>query len=183
MKNKLTLLLLVIVAFSCRGKTNFHDYLAYLNDPRHKITQQIKVGNIQVTLKLIPEFLQNISFQSYSDIPKGNNSYYLFDIRFDKVNGEKPSKEKLLYMDFDLQKDFAMQIGRYTLFPAICQKIENGIPGSYQYLIAFPKGGRSEKDFDFGLLYEDKVFGVGTIAFLYKKDDIKKIPVIKSSVN
>jgi hypothetical protein len=33
---------------------------------------------------------------------------------------------------------------------------------------------------DFAVVYNDKVFGTGTLAFVYNQEDISKIPKLKS---
>jgi hypothetical protein len=62
---------------------------------------------------------------------------------------------------------------------AICQKIENGKGGSYEYLLAFDKVKSNRSNEDFTIIYNDKIFGMGSVAFVYKQNDIKNIPALK----
>jgi hypothetical protein len=66
--------------------------------------------------------------------------------------------------------------------PSICQKIENGIPGSYEYMLAFDKTGIDDRNDNFSVVYTDKIFGIGAVAFVYDQHDIKRIPKLKSSL-
>lgn len=72
-----------------------------------------------------------------------------------------------------MQNDFVMLINGDSVIPVICQKIENGKSGSYEYLMAFEKENLQKKEDDFTVFYHDKIFGMGTIAFVYDQNDIK----------
>ena len=100
-----------------------------------------------------------------------------FDVKFNKEGTEKPTKEKLLYLNFDMQNDFVLLVNdRDSIAPSICQKIENGTPGSYEYVVVFEKGTDEWKNFT--LFYHDKIFSIGTVSFVYSEKDILKIPGI-----
>jgi hypothetical protein len=164
---------------SCVSKTAQQRYVKYINDPKKNITQQIKVGNVQATVKWLPDEYRKLSSPKEQYKSDENEPYYYFDAKFELTgaNAEKPSKEKELYLDFDMQKDFVLLLGKDSVYPSICQKIENGISPRYQYLLAFD---RKKLDKGFSLFYNDKIFGIGTIVFLYKEDELKKIPKLKA---
>lgn len=149
----------------CAYKTN-EQKLAALT------VQSIQVGNVQVVTKWLP-------YYGAKDSVDGN-SYYYFDIKFQRQETTKPDKEKMMYLNFDMQQDFTLAIGRDSVVPAICQKIENGMAGSYQYTLAFDNRGKTIDKEDLALVYKDKVFGIGMLAFVYKQADIRKIPKLKS---
>ncbi len=176
MKKSLFALLLLII-IRCGDKKPGNRYADYINDPVNKITQQIKIGDVQASIKWLPQELRRM--MNRNDSPgSGKNQddgLYYFDVRFEKTIGEKPTKEKLMYLNFDIQRDFVLLSGRDSILPAICQKIENGIGGSYEYMLAFEKPA-NEDESDFTVFYNDKIFSMGTIAFVYSQDDIKKIP-------
>lgn len=171
--------LLLIMISGCARQSGQQGYVAYINNPAHKILQQIEVGQVQTTVKWLPAAYRNLGKEmSGADEPDNDAAgLCFFDVRFDKTKGEKPEKEKLQYLDFDIQKDFVLLEGKDSILPVICQKIENGIGGSYQYLLAFEKTGRDLQDFS--VIYNDKVFGIGTLAFVYTQQDIQKIPLLK----
>ena len=162
----------------CSQKSDKQKFIDYINDPDNKITQQIKIGEVQTTVKwLSPDFqrLKN-GGQGMDSVATTNEGFYYFDVKFDKVKGDKPAKEKLLYLDFDMQNDFMLLQRKDSILPAICQKIENGVPGSYQYMLVFEKKDNGSDDHDFALIYKDKIFATGVLAFVYKQKDIRKIP-------
>jgi hypothetical protein len=171
----------LLLMASCRHPSQKEKLAAYVNDPANKITQRIEKGGVQVTAKFFPEDYNLILNKSRGDSTAwaaSGDGFYYFDIKFDKQGTDKPSKEKLLYMDFDMQKDFVLLAGLDSVPSAICQKIENGVAGSYEFMVGFERPVAQE---DFSLFYNDKIFGTGTLAFVYNKKDVMKIPRLKTS--
>lgn len=178
---KKELLWILLFAAGCKHMTAEQKYADHINDPDNKMIQRITVGEITATAKWLPDayrrLISNSDSAGYMD--NAIDPYYYFDVKFDKRAGDKPDKDKVLYLNFDMQKDFVLVKGRDSILPAICQKIENGIGGSYQYILAFEKGEEPKNDEGFNLIYHDKIFGTGTMAFVYNQTDIEKIPVFK----
>jgi hypothetical protein len=175
----------LLLIFGCKNKTPEQRFVDYISNPENKITQVIKIGDTQATIKLLTnEYMRgrNSSNTDKQDSSSGG-AYYYFNMRFDKSAGDRPEKEKLLYLDFDMQQDFVMLVNKDSLPAAICQKIENGKGGSYEYLLAFEKPGDRKQEEDFTVFYHDKIFGMGTIAFVYKQDDINNIPALKTKTD
>ncbi len=179
MINKWILIVALVVA-GCKTKSTEKNYIDYINDPENKITQRIKIGEVQAIMKWMPpDYYKLISrSRQAGDTLSGTGLY--FNAKFEKTTGEKPVKEKLLYLDFDMQNDFVLLVGKDSIAPSICQNVENGISGSYEYMLAFEDQGREPGKQDFTVFYNDKIFGIGTIAFVYNQDDIKKIPKFKA---
>ncbi|HEV7782326.1 MAG TPA: hypothetical protein VGO58_13725 [Chitinophagaceae bacterium] len=178
---KLIVAMILMVFAGCRHATSEQQYINYINDPEHKITQQIKIGDVQATVKWLPAGYRKLKSEKLEEpaAAEEGEGFYFFDVKFDKTKGEKPVAGKLAYLDFDIQKDFVLLKGKDSLLPLICQKIENGIGGSYQYMLVFEKQ-EEELTKDFAVVYNDKVFGTGTLAFVYNQEDISKIPKLKS---
>lgn len=180
--NKLAIVLLLLMTNACKHKTTEQQFLEYVNNPENKITQQIKVGETQVTIKLLTdEYRQLLKKDIGTSAGENESDYYYFNIKFAMKTNFKPEKEKILYLNFDMQKDFVMMAKSDSVPAAICQKIENGVAGSYEYMLAFEKSRQQAED-DFKVFYQDKIFGTGTIVFVYMLDDIKKIPVLKNKL-
>jgi hypothetical protein len=180
-KQKIRLLVCgLLLVGGCIARSAKQRYEDYLNDPVNKILQSIKVGDVKASLKWLPaEYRKMISRDEVAaDSDQEKEKFYYFDAKFEKTEGEKPAKEKMLYLDFDMQKDFVLVSGSDSIPPAICQKVENGISGSYEYIVAFEKPVDRNGD-NFNVLYKDKVFGIGTIAFVYRSEDINRIPKLK----
>lgn len=164
----------------CRCTTHQQGLAEFVNDPKNKITQRITIGNIHTMVKWLPEEYRRLSASGTANTGKINesDSYYYFNARFDRKDDTKLSKEKTLYLDFDMQNDFSLVKGKDSILPAICQRIQNGRSNSYEYMLGFEK--KENRDQDFILVYHDKIFGIGTVAFVYNADDIKKIPTLNS---
>lgn len=137
------------------------------------LLQRIKVGDIQASLKWMPNYANkvNIGFDKPEAQSANDRELVYFNAKFEKPEGNKPSKEKVLYLDFDMEKDFVLLNGNDSIPTSICQKIENGIPGSYEYMLAFEKPVDDSKSYT--VFYNDKIFGIGTLAFHYNKEDFK----------
>jgi hypothetical protein len=130
------------------------------NDPENSLVQSIKIGEVKATAK---------------PVSPTHEDYCYFNVRFEKATGARPAGEKVMYLNFDMQQDFTLVCAGDSISPAICQKIENGLSGSYEYMLAFDNSHRTMDKNDFTLLYKDKVFGIGVLAFVYRQKDIRKI--------
>jgi hypothetical protein len=163
----------------CISKTAERRYIEYIENPRKNITQQIKIGSVETTVKWLPDEYRNLCWSRDRSDSGADDPFYYFNAKFEltDMNDEKLTKDKELYLDFDMQRDFVLLLGKDSIYPSICQKIQSGISSSYQYLLAFDK---KQLDGDFSLFYKDKIFGIGTIAFLYKEAELKKIPKLKA---
>lgn len=164
----------LLLAISCANLTPQQRLAAFINDPENKIAQSVQVGYVKAIVKLLPA--QYRDPQSQSSISK--EDYFYFNVRFEKNTVEKPANEKLLYLNFDMQNDFTMFCAGDSISPVICQKIETGVSGRYEYMVAFQNSNESLSKNDFTLYYKDKIFGLGVIAFVYSQKDIQKVPRI-----
>jgi len=152
---------------------------SFMEDPDNKIKQSITIGDVGVVTKFLPASYRSLMNKQDDAMPDSKEDpFYYFNVKFNKKPGDKPEKEKLMYLNFDIQNDFVLLVNnRDSIAPAICQKIENGIAGCYEYIVVFEKEKGEWKDF--ALVYHDKIFSIGTVAFVYNEKDILKIPGIK----
>lgn len=172
------LVAVILFVSACKHKDPEERLKDFVEDPVNKITQKITIGDVGIVTKFLPASYR-LLMNSRNDLAgEDGQKFYYFDVQLNKTMGEKPAKEKLLYLNFDMQNDFVLLVNdRDSILPAICQKIENGIAGSYEYMIAFESGEEEWKNFT--LFYNDKIFGIGTVAFVYNEKDILRIPGIK----
>ena len=134
-----------------------------------------------VVTKFLPVSYRSLIGNKQDSIVQEDDRFYYFNVKFDKKAGDKPAKEKVLYLNFDMQNDFVLLVNDLdSIAPAICQKIENGIAGSYEYMVVFEKQNGEELSKDMTLFYHDKIFSIGTVAFVFNGKDIKKIPKLKA---
>jgi hypothetical protein len=173
--------ILSTLIMSCAHRSPQQRLADFINDPENKIVQSIKVGDVKVIAKWLPDQYRNNNPVSTSNNPQTENrssheDYSYFNVRFEKSTVEKPANDKVLYLNFDMQNDFKLLCAGDSLSPAICQKIENSVSGSYEYMVAFQNDDARLQKSDFTLYYKDKIFGLGDIAFVYSQKDIQKIP-------
>ncbi len=170
------ILLSFLLLSACTMKSPQQKLAEFISDPKNKITQHITVGDIAVRSKYMPSGLINLLSDSGSGGVENGDGIIYFNVKFDRPKGDRPEKEKMLYLNFDMQQDFTLQVGQQSLVPVICQRIENGVSGSYEYMIAFEDPGDIEQKKDFTLLYTDKIFGIGALSFVYNHSDISRVP-------
>lgn len=120
-----------------------------------RFLKRIKVGNTEAIAKL-----QN------GDTKPGSNDFIYFNVKFNKTDASSFNKEKILYLNFDMQNDFVLLKDRDSISPAFCQRIENGMKNNFEYIIAFEKDN-VVKEKTISLIYKDKIFSIGTVAFIY----------------
>lgn len=121
----------------------------------------ISIGDVQLASRLMSR-----------DEPREEGEFIYFNVKIENANADKIGKDQTLYLAFDIQQDFVLKAGSRQVLPGICQKVENGKKNSYEYVVAFEAGEELKKE-DLTLLYKDKIFGVGTVAFVYDKADLK----------
>lgn len=176
---KNTMFLLIILLLGCSQRSARQKLQDFINDPDNKIIQSIRIGNVTMISKWIPFYPQLTNAAEKDRNEPAEEDYYYFHVRLENPSTEKPVKEKIMYLDFDIQQDFTLVHGTDSLAPVICQKIEQGVSGRYQYLVAFEKHHPGQTQPDFVLLYKDKIFGIGTVAFVYRKEITQKVPILK----
>jgi hypothetical protein len=167
-----------LVIAGCSHKTRQQSFVDFINNPENKITQKIKVGNVTAILKWQPPEYLKMMDSTTVKTDSSSNQFYYFDAKFEKPGNDKLSKEKIMYLDFDIEKDFTLINGRDSIPASICQRIQNGQADNYEYLLAFEKRDNN----DFTVAYNDKIFGIGTVAFVYRQADIQKLPMLKTAV-
>jgi hypothetical protein len=178
---KKILVAVILFASACKHKEPEERLKDFVEDPVNKITQKIMIGDVGIVTKFLPAPYRLLMNSRKDSVGEDREKFYYFDVKLNKTMGEKPAKEKLLYLNFDMQNDFVLLVNdRDSIMPAICQKIENGIAGSYEYMVAFEKGGEEWKNFT--LFYNDKIFGIGTVAFVFNEKDILNIPGLKRKI-
>ena len=172
------LVMVLLFILACKQKSPEEKLKNFVDDPDNNITQKITVGDVGVVTKFLPASYRSLMGEEKDSIQDNKERFYYFDVKFNKETTDKLAKEKLLYLNFDMQNDFVLLANnRDSVAPAICQKIENGTAGSYEYMVVFEKGEEEWKNFM--LFYHDKIFSIGTVSFVYNEKDILKIPGIK----
>lgn len=162
-----------LLIIGCTHRSPQQRLAGFINDPENRIMQSLQIGEVKATAKWLPYAYRNTATKNNS-IP-AHEDYCYFNVRFERTAIDKPTHEKRMYLDFDMQNDFTLLCAGDSIAAGICQKIENGRQGSYEYLLAFDNSSKAMDKNDFTLLYKDKVFGIGVLAFVYRQKDLRKI--------
>jgi hypothetical protein len=162
MLNRLVLILSVMMLLACGQKLQGKNSVK-----ETKFSKRIKIGNTEAVAKLQPDDYNKLF--SEVDVKKVNNTedeFVYFNVKFNRNSTEDFNKEKILYLNFDMQNDFVLVKNKDSVAPAFCQRIENGVKNNFEYIVAFNKGKDIQKEVS--LIYKDKIFSIGTVAFLYQ---------------
>lgn len=149
----------VVVAFilcSCLNPAN--ERLAQL---KKLGIQEIEVGDVRFKCKQM-----NIEINN-AEAEEGDNIIY-FNVRIEKKNNRQFEKGQLLYLVFDMQHDFHLKMDSQERAPIFFQKIENGRANEYEYIIAFDSFAGNQEANLLTLVYTDKIFGAGMVAFVHE---------------
>lgn len=90
-----TWIVLLLLAIGCKNKSQEQLFLDYINSPKNKITQQIKIGETEATLKLLTDEYRNFSKRDQEgNTDERNNGYYYFNMKLVKTKEKSLKKKK-----------------------------------------------------------------------------------------
>lgn len=172
---------MIVVLVSCKAKTAEQRYADFINDGKNGITQVKRMGKTIITIRYLPaEYDLAMAKKKNEHVSLADREgFYYFNVKIEDSSFMKKDKERAVYLSFDIQNDFFLSENNRLSAPAFCQKIENGLTYINEYIVAFEKSNTVNKDFSF--VYKDKLFGIGEQSFVYKQENIRRIP--KISIN
>lgn len=178
----LPVLLACVMAFgSCRRNTAPKDLLTYINHPGNGITQEQDIRDNHIQLQYIPSVLQvlsvngnNLSAIAFEQEKAKYDSFMYF--RFSILNNVyKPVGDTLNYLNFSLQNDLMLVTDNNDTVPCVFyQKIAGANRYNNEFIVVFEKSVQEMPDFHF--VYTDKVFGLATRSFSFRRADLDHIP-------
>ncbi len=130
-------------------------------------TQVVREGPVVMSAKYLPRnYLQAVDEKR--NIEKSDYEYmYYFDFELNVGDDMQLGKNKVTYMNFDIQNDFMLTVGKELLSPVICQKIEKGFSSSYKYIVVFENKQMKENE-KLVFTYKDKIFALGEKHFYFE---------------
>lgn len=173
------------------------EYLMWCADKNNKLNKSKDIADLRFDLSYMPapcmaylelrtETYNFLKFQEacnhYSDM-----SYFNFKLEIIDGTGEllkyklqSPSQydQRVKYMSFDMQKDFCLVQGKDTLFPGLFhfERIFEVAPYS-TVMVAFDNK-QFNKESEFTIIYNDKLFEKGFVKFNYKNKQLINLPNI-----
>lgn len=178
-------------------KMSVQDFVMWCADKNNKLNKSKDISDIRFNLSYLPApsmaFLE-LRTESY-DFPKFQetcNHYEdmtYFNFKIEVIDGsgellkyklESPAQYdgRVKYMSFEMQKDICLVQGRDTLLPGLFhfERIFEVAPYS-TVMFAFDTK-KFNKDNEFTIIYNDKLFNKGFVKFNYKNKQLINLPNI-----
>jgi hypothetical protein len=195
------LLYISLISFSgCRPKTlSPKDYVSYVTNPKHKLLQEKAIANYIISVQYKPlDFVTLIEYrrqtgvvQSFDSIRSQMDSLQQYTVKIKPKKGNTSliksgagSAEEIFnrieYLSFDMIKDFyILENGDTNKCKIFHFERTYDLNPELTFLLGFEVNKNKSQINDRTFIYEDKVFGLGKIKFLFPSDAIKNIPDIK----
>lgn len=173
MLNKLKYAGLLLLVISCRQTPE--GYLGFVNDPGNGLTIGRDVKEVQYNAQLMPADYQillarrgdaNIAGPERDSLRAIYNAYYYFKF---KVGSEKPADVSDIEMQYNAAKYFKLVSGTDSIDAALCQSIAGGVRNTYEYILAFPKSGKTDGRLE--LIYDTPAWEVPVQQFRFKQEN------------
>jgi hypothetical protein len=195
--------LFVVLLFSCKKQqvNSVSDYSKYINNPDNGLVITRKVNGLQLSVKYLPsEFLEykdqqgNSSTQSIKNVyqntltflmtigpdeEKGNKN----DIMFNEISSYKEYTERLLSLNFEIDKSITLKAKDIELKPVL-SNLENtyGLSKNRSIVIAFAPTDEQRKKIEnadeLEFTYSDELFDMGIMHFNFSGSDMNHLPYI-----
>lgn len=208
MKQSVCFFVLSIVLFSCskRQVNSVAEYSGWINNPDNGLIVTRKINGLKISVKYLPvEYLEYKEMEGDNGMIKNqlgslkkeyeNSMTFLMtigpdenkgnknDIMFDKIANYKEYSERLLSLNFEIDKNITLKSGDVELKPVL-SALENtyGLSKSRNIVFAFAitKNEKQEieksKDVDF--MYSDELFQLGLMHFNFSKNNLENLPLI-----
>ena len=200
--SKMKHLFFTVIGFlfaSCSNEVSRDEFVKYMNAPENGLVKTKAVGDVQVSLQLVPsQFLayneMDASFQASLDsVNKLYNESYNFmlslsntknneekDIMYKELGGIEEFRRRSEMMNFNLDNYCWVNTPSGEIHPVL-SNMENTYGLSKARKIHFVFGKKSEQvdltQFDeLKISFDDPLFGTGKTNFIFNKSDLDKIP-------
>lgn len=173
MLNKLKYAWMLLLLMSCRQTPE--GYLGFVNDPENGLTVGRDVKEVHYRAQLMPADYQillarrgdaKIAGPERDSLRNIYNAYYY--IKF-QVGSEKAAGVSDIEMNYDAGKYFRLVNGPDSLEAALCQSIAGGVRNTYEYILAFPKSGKTGGRLE--LIYNTPAWEVPVQQFPFKQEN------------
>lgn len=191
----LTILLFAMI--SCENKSSPVEYKEYVESETNGLRVKSVKQKLEFTLQFKPiDYIllnEQIKLLDKSEIlmrrnALGNMQYYNFRIKSDgtfrvldyKCKDDVDYFKRIAYCSGDIQRDFYILQGTDTLQCKLFNFVRNYEMAPYiDFVLAFEGAKKSTLDESRSFIYEDKIFGVGTITLQISKNSLEKLPSLK----
>lgn len=177
------------------------EYLSYLADPENGLVKEKSVAGMKIKVKYLPEdyLVYNMVKEvpnlkdSYRDSIAGTYKHSLtfminigpdeneeFDVTRVGVENYQEFAERIEEMSFNAQNWISVNVDNREYHPVIA-RLENinALEKSRNFIVVFNSTKGSSNDLaknDICLSYDDELFNTGMSKFIFKAEDLKKLP-------
>lgn len=208
MKQCICFFVLCTVLLSCSKQqvNSVAEYSKWINNPDNGLIVTRKINGLKISVKYLPsdylvykemqddngaiknqleslknEYENSITFLMTisPDEDKGNKN----DIMFDGITNYKEYSERLLSLNFEIDKNITLKTGNIELKPVL-SALENtyGLSKGRNIVFAFAptkiEKQEIENSAEFDFMYSDDLFQMGLMHFNFTKKDLKNLPLI-----
>jgi hypothetical protein len=182
------------------------EYSNFINNPDNGLIVTRKINGLKISVKYLPaEYLEYKEMQGDKEVIKNqldslkkeyeNSITFLMsigpdedkgnknDIMFDKIANYKEYAERLLSLNFEIDKNITLKTGNLELKPVL-SALENtyGLSKSRNIVFAFAvtKADKEEieKSNELDFSYSDDLFQLGLMHFNFSKNKLENLPLI-----
>ena len=190
----LLLVLMPLVSISCQNELEAQEYLTWMSDPENGLRKDASVGDFELSLMYQPtnyliakEISVNNNFDGYENKKETLGEVNNFQFRIKLKNGDHilryhqnnsiNENTRINYFSFLVKDDFKLESKTDTINCKLAHFSRNyNISPTVDLTLMF---GELNKSSDWRIIYKDTQFGLGTVKFTIKEEDINNIPSLK----
>lgn len=207
-KYYLTLIAFLILLTGCQTDINsYGEYVIYLNNSENGLRQNRSINGLDISIKYLPlDYLvlnelrhedNNINNNKITELKAayehsttflmtlGPSKTEEFDVTKIGVSNYQEFTNRILSMTYGLKEQITLELGNVKHKPALAQLEELfGLQNKRNILLVFNLTKSEQNELstnDFSISYKDEIFNTGNSQFLFKSNDLKKLPKVDYS--
>ncbi len=154
------ILLVIIILFFLGCKESAKNEIS--KEVNNEYSKTIKTNTASINFRFIPK--GSIGDPKTSDNSK-DSSFIYFQAQFIFNQSDKQLNiAEAQYINFGIEKDFRLIIGRDSLLPAICQRMVMNNKNLLRYMLAFEKPEHYDGKENYRIYLDDHELGIGKIS-------------------
>lgn len=190
----LLIVLLQIFFVSCQEQLTANEYLQFVSDPENGLRKDQNVQGFELSVMYQPvdysiarEIESGVEVSDYNSKKEslGNSESFQFRIKLTEggnilrynQNNNLNENTRINHFSFLAKDDFSIITKTDTVACNLCHYSRNyNLTPTVDLSLLFDE---LTKDSNWQLVYKDTQFGLGTVKFVIKKEDINNIPSLK----
>ncbi len=180
------LIFLVFIALtSCQKELTAEEYLAYVNNPENGLKKEKEIGDFKIGVKYEPTQFLLSKQENVEEDELSNYEHFQFrmklkrggDILLYKESNDMNEVTRINHFGFEAKNDFFIVSNSDTTNCIISHFSRNyNLNPTIDLTLAF---NAIDKKNDWQFVYNDHQFNIGTVKFVFKKEDLSNLPILK----